>query len=43
MKERDNVSFVCVDVNFYLALRFKNDIIKQFNSEFEFRALLNDN
>ena len=39
----DNVSFVCAHVNCSLAIRFKNGIIKHFNSEYEFRLLLNDN
>ena len=43
MKEMDNVSFVCADVNCFLAIRFKNGTIKHFNSEYEFRSLLNDN
>ena len=43
VKEMDNVSFVCADVNCSLAIRFKNGIIKHFNSEYEFRSLLNDN
>ena len=42
VKEMDNVSFVCADVNCSLAIRFKNDIIKRLNSEYEFRSLLND-
>ena len=42
-KEMDNVSFVCADVNCSLAIRFKNGTIKHFNSEYEFRSLLNDN
>ena len=42
-KEMDNVNFVCADVNCSLAIRFKNGIIKHFNSEYEFRLLLNDN
>ena len=43
VKEMDNVSFVCADVNCSLAIRFKNGTIKHFNSEYEFRSLLNDN
>ena len=43
VKEMDNVSFACADVNCSLALRFKNGTIKHFNSEYEFRSLLNDN
>ena len=43
VKEMDNVSFVCADVNCSLAIRFKNGTIKHFNSEYEFRLLLNDN
>ena len=43
VKEMDNVSFVCPDINCSLAIRFKNDIIKHFNSEYGFRLLLNDN
>ena len=43
MKEMDNVSFVCADVNCFLAIGFKNGTIKHFNSEHEFRLLLNDN
>ena len=39
----DNVSSVCADVNCSLAIRFKNGTIKYFNSEYEFRSLLNDN
>ena len=41
-KEMDNVSFVCAGVNCSLAIRFKNGTIKYFNSEYEFRSLLND-
>ena len=33
VKEMDNVSFVCADVNCSLAIRFKNGIIKHFNSD----------
>ena len=40
IKEMDNVSFVCADVNCSLAVRFKNGIIKNFNSEYEFRSLV---
>ena len=43
VKEMDNVSFVCADVNCSLAIRFKNGIIKHFNSEYELRSLLNEN
>ena len=43
VKEIDNVSFVCADVNCSLTIRLKNDIIKHFNSEYEFRSLLNKN
>ena len=43
MKEIDNVSFVYTDINCSLAIRFKNGIIKHFNSEYELRSLLNDN
>ena len=43
VKEMDNVSFVCADANCSLAIRFKNGTIKHFNSEYEFRSLLNDN
>ena len=43
VKEMDNVSFVCADVNCSLAIRFKNGTIKHFNSEYEFRLLLNEN
>ena len=43
VKEMDNVSFVCTDVNCPLAIHFKNDTIKHFNSEYEFHPLLNDN
>ena len=43
VKEMDNVSFVCADVNCSLAIRFKNGINKHFNREYEFRSLLNDN
>ena len=39
----DNVSFDCPDINYSLAIRFKNGTIKHFNSEREFRSLLNDN
>ena len=42
-KEMDNVSFVCADVNCYLAIRLKNGIIKDFHREYEFRSLLNNN
>ena len=42
VKEMDNVSFVCAGVNCSLAIRFKNGTIKYFNSEYEFRSLLND-
>ena len=42
VKEKDNVSFVCAGVNYSLAIRFKNGTIKYFNSEYEFRSLLND-
>ena len=38
-----NVSFVGADVNCSLAMHFKNGTIKHFNSEYEFRSLLNDN
>ena len=43
LKEMDNMSFVCADVNCSLAIHFKNGIMKHFNSEYEFRSLLNDN
>ena len=43
VKEMDNVTFVCAGVNCSLAIRFKNGTIKHFNSEYEFRSLLNDN
>ena len=43
VKEMDNVSFVCADVNCSLAIHFKNGSIKHFNSEYGFRSLLNDN
>ena len=43
VKEMDNVSFVCADVNCSLAIRFKNGFTKHFNSQYEFRSLLNDN
>ena len=43
VKEVDNVSFVCADVNCSLAIRFKNGTIKHFNSEYDFRSLLNGN
>ena len=43
VKEMDNVSFVCADVNCYLAIRLKNGIIKDFHREYEFRSLLNNN
>ena len=43
VKEMDNVGFVCADVNCSLTIRFKNGTIKHFNSEYEFRSLLNDN
>ena len=42
VKEMDNASFVCADVNGSLAIRFKNGTIKHFNSEYDFRSLLND-
>ena len=40
VKEMDNVSFVCADINCSLVIRFENGIIKHFNSEYEFRSLL---
>ena len=43
VKEMDNVSFFCDDVNGSLAMRFKSAIINHFNSEYEFRSLLNGN
>ena len=43
VKEMGNVRFFCADVNCSPAIRFKNGIIKHFNSEHEFRSLLNDN
>ena len=43
VKEMDNVSFVCADVNFSLAIPLKIDIIKHFNREYEFHSLLNNN
>ena len=43
VKEMDNISFVCADVNCSLAIRLKNGTIKHFNSEHEFRSFLNDN
>ena len=43
VKEMDNVSFACADANCSLAIRFKNGTIKHFNSEYEFRSLLNVN
>ena len=43
VKEMDNVSFVCADVNRSLGIRLKNDIIKHFNREYEFCLLLNNN
>ena len=43
VKEMDNVSFVCADVNCSLAIRFKKGTIKHFNSEYEFLSLLNEN
>ena len=43
IKEMDNVSFVCAVANCSLAICFKNGTIKHFNSEYEFRSLLNDN
>ena len=43
VKEMDNVSFLCPDVNCYLAIRLKNGIIKHFNREYKFRSLLNNN
>ena len=43
VKEMDNANFVCADVSCSLAIRFKNGTIKHFNSEYEFRSLLNDN
>ena len=43
VKEMNNVSFACADVNCSPAMRFKNGIIKHYNSEYEFRFLLNDN
>ena len=42
VKEMDNVSFVCADVNRSLAIRLKNDIIKHFNREYEFCLLLSN-
>ena len=35
VKEMDNVSFVCADVNCYLTIRLKNAIIKHFNMEYD--------
>ena len=43
VEEMDNVSFVSANVSCSLAISFKNGIIKHFNSEYEFRSLLNDN
>ena len=43
VKEMDNESFVCAGVNCSIAICFKNGTIKHFNSEYEFRSLLNDN
>ena len=43
VNEMDNVSFVCADVNCSLAMRFKNGNIEHFNSEYQFRSLLNNN
>ena len=43
VKEMDNVRFVCADVNWSLAISFKNATFKHFNSAYEFRLLLNDN
>ena len=43
VKEIDNLSFVCADVNCSLVIRFKNGTIKHFNGECQFRSLLNDN
>ena len=43
VKEMDNVSFVCDDINCSLAIRFKNGTIKHLDSEYEFRSLLNYN
>ena len=43
VKEMDNVSFVRANVNCSLAISFKNGTVKHFNSEYEFRSLLNDN
>ena len=40
VKEMDNASFVCADVNCSFAIRFKNGTIKYFNSEHEFRSLV---
>ena len=34
VKEMDNVSFICDDVNCSLTIRFKNGTIKHFNSEY---------
>ena len=39
--EMDNVSLVCADVNFSLAISFNNGTIKHFYSEYEFRSFLN--
>ena len=41
VKEMDNVSLVCADVNFSLAISFNNGTIKHFYSEYEFRSFLN--
>ena len=43
VKEMDTVSFVCADVNCSRTTHFKNGTTKHFNSEHEFRSLLNGN
>ena len=39
VKEIDNVGFVSADVNWSLAIGFKNGTVKHFNSEYEFLSL----
>ena len=42
VKEMDNATFVCADVNCSFAIRFKNGAIKHFNIGYEFGSLLSD-
>ena len=42
IKGNTNVSYVCNDINCSLALRFKDNCFKYFNSEKELHNLLND-